>query len=77
MEPTAIEVKHGEQNENCLALDTSFPEDQALVELVGTLRDCKYHFTTVTPLTQARVNARANNSSSDGPRRRFRLEPPF
>jgi methylase of polypeptide subunit release factors len=64
MEQTAIEVKHGEQNENCLALDTSFPEDQAVVELVETLRDCKYHFTTVTPLTQARVNARAHNSQA-------------
>ena len=37
-------------------------EDQALVELVGELRDCAYHFATVTPLTQARVNARANNT---------------
>jgi SAM-dependent methyltransferase len=36
-------------------------EDQALVELVEALRDCNYHFATVTPLTQARVNARANN----------------
>lgn len=37
-------------------------EDQALVELVGELCDCDYHFATVTPLTQARVNARANNA---------------
>ena len=39
-------------------------EDQALVDLVGELCDCDYHFSTVTPLTQARVNARANNAQA-------------
>ena len=52
------------KSQNCLALDTSFPDDQALVDLVEELRDCGYHFATVTPLTQARVNARANNAQA-------------
>ena len=37
-------------------------DDQVLVDLVEELRDCAYHFATITPLTQARVNARANNA---------------
>lgn len=32
--------------------------EEALVQLIGVLRDSGYRFTTVTPLTQARVNAR-------------------
>jgi methylase of polypeptide subunit release factors len=55
---------HGDRNETCPAFGnaTLACEDQALVELVRALRDCNYHFATVTPLTQARVNARANNT---------------
>jgi methylase of polypeptide subunit release factors len=55
---------HGERNDTCPAFRnaTLACEDQALVELVRALRDCNYHFATVTPLTQARVNARANNT---------------
>ena len=37
------------------------PEDRALVALVDLLRDEGYQFTTVTPLTQARVNKRQGN----------------
>jgi methylase of polypeptide subunit release factors len=37
------------------------PRDQALVELGRQLRARGYRFTTVTPLTHARVNARADN----------------
>ena len=37
------------------------PEDMALLQLVELLRDGGYHFTTVTPLTQARVNSRQCN----------------
>ena len=37
------------------------PEDRALVALVDLLRNEGYHFTTVTPLTQARVNNRQGN----------------
>src|SRR4029453_9731055 len=55
---------HGDRNDTCPAFGdaTLACEDQALVELVRALRDCNYHFATVTPLTQARVNARANNT---------------
>lgn len=38
-----------------------FREDAALIELVETLRRDGYHFTTVTPLTNARVNQRPGN----------------
>jgi methylase of polypeptide subunit release factors len=37
-------------------------EDAALLDLVALLRDAGYHFTTVTPLTQARVNKRPSNA---------------
>ena len=76
---TIVGTSHGDRNNSCPAFGIPILacEDQALVELVETLRDCNYHFATVTPLTQARVNARANNSLSDGLSRRFRLEPPF
>ena len=37
-------------------------EDAALIELVELLRTEGYHFTTVTPLTQARVNSRLGNN---------------
>jgi methylase of polypeptide subunit release factors len=37
------------------------PEDAALVALVQMLRNEGYQFTTVTPLTQARVNKRPGN----------------
>lgn len=37
------------------------PEDMALLALVKLLRDEGYQFTTVTPLTQARVNKRPGN----------------
>ena len=37
------------------------PEDRALVALVDLLRNEGYQFTTVTPLTQARVNKRQGN----------------
>lgn len=37
------------------------PEDSALVALVDLLRDEGYQFTTVTPLTHARVNKRLGN----------------
>ena len=36
-------------------------EDTALLKLVEFLRDDGYQFTTVTPLTQARVNRRQGN----------------
>ncbi len=36
-------------------------QDMALVELGGALNKVGYHFTTVTPLTHARVNARPSN----------------
>jgi len=36
-------------------------EDEALVELVLLLREDGYRFTTVTPLTQQRVNGRPGN----------------
>jgi methylase of polypeptide subunit release factors len=54
------------------------PEDTALVALVEMLRNEGYQFTTVTPLTQARVNKRPGNEwASDlagvfGWSRRFR-----
>ena len=44
-----------------IAGDASAHEDRALVELVGELRACGYRFSTVTPLSQARVNARRCN----------------
>jgi methylase of polypeptide subunit release factors len=55
---------HSDRNDTSSAFGsaTLTCEDQALVELVRALRDCNYHFATVTPLTQARVNARANNT---------------
>lgn len=37
------------------------PEDMALLAIVKLLRDEGYQFTTVTPLTQARVNKRPGN----------------
>ncbi|PQV63553.1 SAM-dependent methyltransferase [Abditibacterium utsteinense] len=43
-------------------MNTSFNEaDQALFDLAKTLRDSGYHFTTVTPATHERVNARKEN----------------
>jgi Methyltransferase small domain len=61
---TIVGTSHGDRNNSCPAFGIPILacEDQALIELVGTLRDCNYHFATVTPLTQARVNARANNT---------------
>ena len=59
-----VGTSHGDWNDTCAAFGSAILacEDQALVELVGALRDCNYHFATVTPLTHARVNARANNT---------------
>ncbi len=37
-------------------------EDRALLDLARAVRDTGYVFTTVTPLTQARVNARPENA---------------
>jgi methylase of polypeptide subunit release factors len=37
-------------------------EDEALIELVGLLREAGYRFTTITPLTHARVNSRRGNN---------------
>jgi methylase of polypeptide subunit release factors len=41
--------------------EAAIREDAALLELVELLRAEGYHFTTVTPLTQARVNMRQGN----------------
>jgi methylase of polypeptide subunit release factors len=59
-----VSTSHSDRNHTYPAFGgaTLTSEDQALVELVETLRDYNYHFATVTPLTQARVNARANNT---------------
>jgi methylase of polypeptide subunit release factors len=37
-------------------------EDEALIEVAGLLREDGYRFTTVTPLTQQRVNSRHSNN---------------
>ena len=42
-------------------LEAPSPEDQALIALVDLLREQEYQFSTVTPLTQARVNKRRGN----------------
>ena len=41
--------------------EAAIREDAALLELVELLRAAGYHFTTVTPSTQARVNMRQGN----------------
>jgi release factor glutamine methyltransferase len=59
-----VSTRHSDRNDTYPAFGgaTLASEDQALVELVEALRDYDYRFATVTPLTQARVNARANNT---------------
>jgi methylase of polypeptide subunit release factors len=43
-------------------LNAISPEDHALVELASALRERSYHFTTPTPATHERVNARPENA---------------
>jgi methylase of polypeptide subunit release factors len=51
--------------------------DRALVRLGEALRACGYEFTTVTPATHARVNARLQNASAKDLRDVFGWSRPF
>jgi SAM-dependent methyltransferase len=51
--------------------------DTALVELGYALRNAGYHFTTITPTTQERVNRRPANAMATGPRGVFGWSRPF
>jgi methylase of polypeptide subunit release factors len=51
--------------------------DRALVRLGEALRACGYEFTTVTPATHARVNARPENSETKDVRDVFGWSRPF
>jgi hypothetical protein len=52
-------------------------QEKALVELGGVLREMNYHFTTLTPASQARVNARAENTVARDPQGVFGWSRPF
>jgi methylase of polypeptide subunit release factors len=52
-------------------------EDRALLRLGEALRACGYEFATVTPATQARVNARPENSEAKDLRDVFGWSRPF
>ena len=56
---------------------TFSPSDNALIQLAQTLRDNEYSFTTVTPLTHARVNARVENKFARNLRDVFGWSRPF
>lgn len=51
--------------------------DEPLLQLARELRASGYHFTTVTPATQARVNARAQNAWARGTADVFGWSRPF
>lgn len=54
-----------------------FPDDTALVALGHALKEWGYRFTTVTPLTHSRVNARPCNQWADGLEGVFGWSRPF
>jgi release factor glutamine methyltransferase len=58
-------------------MDTLSPREQALVEVGRRLRDEGYRFTTVTPETHRRVNARAGSERAAGLRDVFGWSRPF
>lgn len=57
--------------------DKSRGRDEALVALVEALRDRNYSFTTVTPATHARINARPGNARARSLRDVFGWSRPF
>ncbi len=60
-----------------MSTPASSPADDALLELARAVRDTGYRFTTATPATHARVNARPGNEEARDLRDAFGWSRPF